>query len=206
MNGMIVGALVLSAVVYFGSVAVLTRHSWGRIWPRLRLPLSQDPPEFDPKSSFATNLSAVTGVMGLIVSAKVLPAPSSLTPHAQTSFLPSAEAYAYLSLFFLATTALSMVFYFSLGRYAGCYLVADWLVFWGALGTVVTLNVGLCELSQFPRFSRVALGLMASSALIAVFQSRVRATRDTLREMIKPVAAPVVGVIGASPVLRWIVK
>jgi hypothetical protein len=206
MNEIIVGALVVSAAVYFGAVALLMRGSLRTIWPKLRLPLSKDPPEFDPKSSYATNLTAVTGVLGLIVSAKILPTATSLAPHSHTTYLQSAEAYAYLSLFFLAVLGLSMVFYFSLGRRAGCYLIADWVVFWGALGTVVTLDLSLCELSHFSLLSRAGLGVIVTFALIIVFGSRIRATRDILREMSKPVVPPVQGVVGAPSVLRWSVK
>src|SRR5437867_1421072 len=102
MDVIIVGTLIASACVYFG---VLILAMWGScrvLCKRLGVVVSTDSPEFDLKSAYATNLTAATSVLGILVSAKVLPAASPLSPQAHTRFLPSADSYTLLSLFFTA--------------------------------------------------------------------------------------------------------
>lgn len=143
--------------------------------------LAATPPDFDPKSPSATSLTAVTGVLGAILSAKVLPA--------KTSYLPGADAYVYFSVLFVALLGLALVFYFCLGHTLGVYLIADWFVFWGLSGAVVTFDLALRELTEFSLESRLVFGIIVTCGALAVVIERIVGEIATLKTASAPLAA-----------------
>jgi hypothetical protein len=202
MNRLIVGTAILAGIVYFGFLLLGLGALVRPIWRRLGERLSTDPPEFDPKSSSATSLTAVTSILGAILSAKLLPTPSPASPSATTTHLPSADTYVYLNLFFVAVLGLALVFYFSLGRRLWIYLIADWLIFWGAFGVVVGVDLALLEMMRFSAFSRGVFGGLVTLALAAVARSRIRSTLTLLRDLANVSAQQALTQAGR----RWQVK
>lgn len=202
MDNLIIGTAILAAVIYFGVLLVVLRGAVvGQICRRLCKRLSSDPPEFDPKSSSAASLTAVTSVLGAILGAKLLPAPSQTSPNATTTHLPSADTYIYLNVFFIALLGLALLFYFSLGHRLGVYLIADWLIFWGAFGVVFSFDLALLELTKFSALSRAVFAILVTLALVAVAWSRIWSTIRLLRNL---------AALGAAQLLpqgrRWQVK
>jgi hypothetical protein len=201
MDNVIVGTAILAALVYFGVLLVALRRAVGQICKRLCKPLSNDPPEFDPKSSSAASLTAVTSVLGAILGNKLLPAYSQTSPNATTTHLPSADTYVYLNVFFIALLGLALLFYFSLGRRLGVYLIADALIFWGAFGVVFSFDLALLELTKFSALSRAVLAILVTLALVAITWSRITSTITLLR------ARATLGVAQLLPQgQRWQVK
>src|SRR5262249_39919366 len=119
---------------------------------------------------------------------------------------PAPESYMFLSLFFTVTLGLAMVFYFSVGRRVISYLIADWLIFWSALGAVATLQCVLLELKQLPAVSRALFSSAVIFALIAVVVSRGRVTIATLRALRVVVVGQDGVAADAPPTIRWTVK
>jgi hypothetical protein len=181
MDNVIIRTGVLAAIVYFGVLLIALRSRLGEICERLCKPLSNDPPEFDPKSPGAASLTAVTSVLGAILGGRLLPTPSPTSPNANTTYLPSADTYTYLNVFFIALLGLALLFYFSLGRSVGVYLIADWLILWGAVGAVVSFELALLELSKFTVLSRAMFAILVTLALVSVGVSRLRSSLEVLR-------------------------
>ncbi len=176
MDNLIIWSAILSAVVYFGFLLV---GLWGSARDIRRLLFSQCPdnlPEFDPKTPSMTTLTAVMSLLGAILSARLLPTPTPTSPSATTLHLPTAEAYIYLNVFFVALLALALLFYFSLGQRLGAYLIADWLILWGAFGIVFSFDLALLELTKFSPLSRAVFVVLVTFALAAVAWTRIQST------------------------------
>jgi len=92
-----------------------------------------------------------------------------------------------------------LLFYFSLGRTVGVYLIADWLILWGALGAVVTFELALLELSKFTVLSRAVFAILLAVAMVSVVVSRLRSSLEVL---CAPPAKGVAEVLPAKPARR----
>lgn len=202
-NRVVFGTWGVAALCYFVPLLIVFRADL-RAWKdALGKPLGTDPPEFDTKSASATGLTAVTAVLGSILGTKLLPTPSATAITNTTKHLPSAGVYAYLGVFFIAILGLALLFYYGLGRRLLVYLIADWFIFWGAVGAVLTFALALLEITDIPAWSRGLFAALVGFALLVVIISRVRSARMNLESVIHPT---VTNKELLAPAPRWQVK
>ena len=184
---------ILALVIYFGGalIGMMTTGDLPGIWRILSAPLSadQDAPDFDPKTSNGADITIVTAALSALLGANLLPGPTDKQPNLHTVYLPDAGTYTYLSIFFAALLALALLVYWG-SRRAALYLVADWLIFWGAFGAVATVILAIAELDQFSNLNRGVFIAMLLLGLLLVVVARIRDTIIELQRLKPPALAP----------------
>ena len=98
---------------------------------------------------------------------------------------------------------MALLFYYGLGRRLIVYLLADWIIFWGAVGAVLTFALALLEIVDVPVGARSLFALLVGVALLVVIISRVRSAIANLASVIHPPPANKDILVRAK---RWQVK
>ncbi len=177
MDGVVVTALLLAIIGYVLPTLLRTLPHRDR-WTEK---LSTDPPEFDPKSTSAASLTAITSVTGGLLGAKLLPDPKD-----DKALLVLTHNFAFLGVFFATVVVIALALYYSsVTRRVWMYMVVDILLLWGAAGAVSTFAFLLTtlEVDASSKGTRTAFFLLVLVVVALMFYRRSDSTVQTVRDL-----------------------